>query len=129
MRVLLRDLPAWMSDILEHAVRSTIGLTLVQPVPGARTVRDAVAQERPDVLVTGSRDPNVPFGGFVPLLYDFPKLRIFAIGSGGRDTLRVTLIPAEESLGEVMLDSLMQMILAGSAPYEDVQPSRTVASE
>jgi hypothetical protein len=126
MRVLLWDLPMWMRDILEHAVTSTSGLMLVEPIPGARLLRDAVAQERPDVVITGSRDVDQPFGGFLPLLYEFPLLRVFAIGAGGRDTVRVTLMPSEESLGDVVLDSLMQMI-ARTARHEDVQPTRMVS--
>ncbi|HYN82245.1 MAG TPA: hypothetical protein VES88_12135 [Gemmatimonadaceae bacterium] len=118
----------WMRDILEHAVLSTDGLTLVEAIPGARALRGAVAQERPDVVITGMRDLEQPFGGFSPMLYEFPTLRIFAIDAAGRDTVQVTLIPSEESLGDVMLDSLMQLI-ADSARNEDVQPTRMVSGE
>jgi hypothetical protein len=128
MRVLLWDLPIWMRDILEHAMSANAGLTLVEALPGARALRDAVAQERPDVVITGTRDADEPFGGFEPLLYEFPTLRIFAIGDGGRDTVQVTLIPREEALGDVMLDALMHMI-AGTARHEDVQPTRMVSGE
>jgi hypothetical protein len=128
MRVLLWDLPMWMRDILEHAVTSTDGLTVVEPIPGARALRDAVAQERPDVVITGTREVDQPFGGFVPILYEFPLLRVFAIGGGGRETVQVTLIPSEEPLGDVMLDALMQLI-ARSARHEDVQPTRMVSGE
>jgi hypothetical protein len=118
----------WMSNILEHAVSSTTGLSLVYAAPSARFLRDAVAQERPDVVVTTPRDLDASFGGFVPLLYEFPTLRIFALGASGREAVRVTLIPSEESLGEVMLESLMQMI-AGSTEHYEVQPTRLVPGE
>jgi hypothetical protein len=117
-----------MRDILDHAVKSTTELTLITPPPGTRSLRDAVAQERPDVLVTGRRDVDLPFGGFIPLLYEFPTLRIFAIAGGGRDAVQVTLIPSEESLGDVRLDSLMQMI-SGSSRHDYVQPTRMVSGE
>lgn len=128
MRVLLWDLPGWMRDVITRDLYEESRLERVDAPHGVTSLREAVRLLHPDVVVTGPRDARLPGGGFLPVLREWPPLRVIAIGAGRQDTIQVTLIPAEESLGNVSLSSLMGLI-AGDNLAVTMQPTRDARSE
>ncbi len=129
MRVLLRDLPVWMMEFIEPAIAAEPRLELVR-APKDVSMREAVAAARPDVLVTGGGDPLEPLRGFNPLLFEFPSLRIFSLGGSGSESVEVTMVPTQTSLGDISLHVLIRMIAQGSeAVVVEPEPTRSVQGE
>lgn len=110
MQVLLWGLPLWMRDVVEQAIGTEPSLWLVPAPVDARDLRDALERTQPDVVVTDCGDRDASCRGFLTLLFEFPRLRVYSIGGGNVDTVHVTLLPIEESLGDVSLDVLIRMI-------------------
>jgi hypothetical protein len=132
MRVLLRDLPVWMTDIIEPAIVAESRLELVTVPSEVGSLRDVVAFTQPDVLVTGSGDPHDPYRGFAALLYEFPSLRVFSIGGtgGGAENVEVMMVPTQIALGDISLDGLVHMIAGGTdAAVVPLQPTRHVPAD
>jgi hypothetical protein len=130
MRVLLWELPVWMTEIIEPAIAAESRLRMVQAPARMPSVRDAVAYTQPDVLVTGSGDRGEPCRGFATLLFEFPALRVFSIGGGGLDSVQVTMMPTEDSLGDISLEALVRTIVQGTevGAIAHPQPTRHVDS-
>ncbi|MGQ0643060.1 MAG: hypothetical protein ACT4P6_20125 [Gemmatimonadaceae bacterium] len=130
MRVLLRDLPTWMMEIIEPAIAAESRLELVRAPADVSSVREAVDFARPDVLVTGGGAPDKPNRGFAPLLVEFPTLRVFSIGGSGRESVEVMMVPMQTALDDISLEALVHLIARGSeGTVPQPQPTRHVPSD
>src|SRR5687768_13729552 len=106
MRVLLRELPQMLSDILEHAIGNEPGWELMQE-PGPTVIEFGAI--RPDLIILGTphRDDE---DGAPALLARWPGCRVLLITENGEYASLIELQPRRTDLGEVSVAELMLAI-------------------
>jgi len=109
IRVLIRDGPTMLRDILERAIASAPDMEVV-PEPPAPT-REPVEQQspRPDVVVIGVRNSE-PAEGASALLDRWPSSQVFMITAHGRKAVMYQLEPRSTDMGEISPDQLVEAI-------------------
>jgi DNA-binding NarL/FixJ family response regulator len=108
IRVLIRDAPNILRDILEQAVSSEGDMELI-PEPTA-PFQPAVDQSlAPDVVIVGTNEPAADRGARA-LLTRWPRSRILMITEQGHRIVWHELQPRSVELGEMSPTQLVQVI-------------------
>ncbi len=101
-RVLLRDLPLMLRDILSHALVREPDVELLESMPEPDTAA------RPDVVI-GNQDAPDP-GWVRDVLSLWPDCRVLLIASAGHQVSLIELHPHRTALGEMSLDELVSVV-------------------
>jgi hypothetical protein len=110
-----------LADILADAIARDSRLELVTRTTSQTDLRDVLRGTMPDVLVTRGGARKEPHRGFDWVLFEHPWMRVVSIGGSGLETVQVTLMPTEEALGDISLETLMALI-AEEGPAPRVHP-------
>lgn len=109
IRVLIRDGPAMLRDILDRAIANAPDMETVpeSPVP----TEEAVGRQppQPDVVIVGVRDSE-PTEGASALLNRWPGSQVFMLTAHGRKAVMYRLVPHETDMGEMSPDQLVEAI-------------------
>lgn len=106
MRVLLRDLPLMLRDILAQSLATQPGVEIVAEPPLAQA--EASTSPAPDVVIVGTADPDV--NGSTAVLHRWPHSRVLLISSSGLRGSLVELQPRRTSLGEMSMSELLDVV-------------------
>ena len=111
IRVLIRDGPTMLRDILERAIAGAPDMEAVaeSPVPTQEPVGQQPAQ--PDVVIVGVRDSE-PTADASALLSRWPGSQVFMLTAHGRKAVMYQLVPHETDMGEMSPDQLVDAIRA-----------------
>ena len=109
IRVLIRDGPTMLRDILERAIASAPDMETVaaSPVPADEPVGQHPA--RPDVVIVGLRDSELVEDASA-LLNRWPGSQVFVLTAHGRKAVMYQLVPHETDMGEMSPDELVDAI-------------------
>lgn len=99
IRVLIRDAPTMLRDILEHAISNEPDMEVI-PEPVVSTPAEANQPPSPDVVVVGASDSD-PAETARALLERWPESHVFVIAAGGHRVLLYELLPRGVDLGEL----------------------------
>ena len=106
IRVLIRDGPTMLRDILERAIASAPDMEVVlEPAPA----EEPPAPPRPDVVVVGAPDSE-PAEGAAALLDRWPGSQVLMITAHGRKAVMYRMVPQETDMGEISPDQLVEAI-------------------
>src|SRR5262245_16597365 len=114
IRVLIRDAPTMLRDILEQAISNQPDMEVIsEPVATIPVPIDRPPS--PDVVVVGTSDSD-PEEGARALLVRWPGSHVLMITAHGHKVLRYELLPRGVDLGEVSPDQLLQAIRSAVRP-------------
>jgi DNA-binding NarL/FixJ family response regulator len=113
IRVLIRDAPTMLRDILAQAISSEPDMDVI-PEPMAVPPTDEQLGS-PDVIVVGTSDAP-PAEGARALLDRWPHSRVLIITARGHRVLRYELLPRGVDLGELSPAQLAEAIRAAVRP-------------
>jgi DNA-binding NarL/FixJ family response regulator len=114
IRVLIRDAPKMLREILEQAISSEADMELI-PEPATPTQAPADEQLSPDVVVVGVTDPE-PGEGARALLVRWPRSHVLMITARGHKVLKYELLPRGVDLGEMSPGQLVEAIRSAVRP-------------
>jgi hypothetical protein len=100
IRILARDLPHMLHDIIAHAIAAEPDMAL----------EPDLASAAPDVVIVGTTDAAQP--GVAPLLVRWPESAVIAIEADGRNADYYELRPHRTHLGEISPTDLIRLIRA-----------------
>lgn len=106
MRVLLRELPLMLRDMLAQTLAKEPGVEIISEPPLPLTPPPSAAP--PDVVIVGTDDPDV--NGATALLRRWPLSRVLLISATGERGHLVELQPRRTSLGEMSLADLLRVV-------------------
>lgn len=106
MRVLLRELPLMLRDMLAQSLANQPHVELIDepPVPPP----DPHATTAPDMVIVGTDDPDA--NGSSAVLHRWPRSRVLLISTSGQRGSLVELHPRRTSLGEMSLSDLLGVV-------------------
>ena len=105
MRILLRELPPLLRDMLAQALASRPGVELIsEPPPPVPEPAAAL----PDVVILSAEDPDA--AGTPAVLRRWPRSRVLLISATGQRASLVELRPHRTALGEMTLVQLLQVV-------------------
>jgi DNA-binding NarL/FixJ family response regulator len=108
IRILIRDAPAMLRDILEHAISNEPDMEVIpEPLVSAAPVADQ--PPLPDVVVVGATDTE-PATSTRALLDQWPRSQVLVISSRGHHVLMYELMPRRVDMGEMSPGELIQAI-------------------
>jgi hypothetical protein len=112
IRVLIRDGPTMLRDILERTITNAPDMEAVLDPPGAP--QDAVERQPPapgppDVVLVGVRESG-PIEDASTLLERWPRSRVFMIAEHGRRAVMYRMVPQETDMGEMSPDQLLEAV-------------------
>jgi DNA-binding NarL/FixJ family response regulator len=113
IRVLIRDAPTMLRDILEQAISSEPDMEVI-PEPAVIPPTDEQLRS-PDVVVVGMSDSD-PAEGARALLTRWPHSHVLFITARGQRVLRYELLPRDVDLGEMSPAQLAEAIRAAVRP-------------
>ena len=110
MRVVIRDVPKMLRDILERAISDEIDMEIVSESISKLMVSPRTDDRRlsPDVVVSTS--DSQPAEGARSLLAQWPRSHVLIITERGGKVLWYELSPRGVDLGEMSPDQLVQTI-------------------
>ena len=108
IRVLIRDAPTMLRDILEQAISSEHDMEVI-PEPVVPLQAPVERRSSPDVVVVGVGDTE-PAERARGLLDRWPGSHVLAITARGHRVLRYELLPRGVDLGEMSPNQLVQAI-------------------
>src|SRR5262245_37425108 len=107
MRVLLREMPLMLRDMLAHTLERKPGVELLrEPLPEPS---DLPSPSTPDVVILGTEDPVDPDGA-PALLSRWPRSQVLLISTNGQQASLFELQPHRIALGEMSIDELLQVV-------------------
>src|SRR5262245_18269678 len=112
IRVLLRDTPPMLRDILERAISNQPDMELI-PEPVVRPPVDQ--QPTPDVVVVDVSDGD-PGEGARALLTRWPDTHVSTMPAHSHRVLKFELLPRGFDLGEMSPDQLLDAIRSAVRP-------------
>jgi DNA-binding NarL/FixJ family response regulator len=113
IRVLIRDAPTMLRDILEQAISSEPDMEVIpEPVVSPPTEEQL---QSPDVVVVGMSDAQ-PAEGARALLDRWPHSHVLVITARGHRVLQYQLLPRGVDLGEMSPAQLAEAIRAAARP-------------
>ena len=112
IRVLIRDTPTMLRDILEQAIASQPDIEVILE-PSAPAPADQ--QASPDVVVVDVSDSD-PSEGARALLFRWPSSHALMITARGHKVVKYELEPRNVDLGEMSPDQLVQAIRSAARP-------------
>jgi len=110
MRVVLRDVPKMLRDILERAISDELDMEIVSE-PISKLMESPRTDDRrlsPDVVISTS--DSQPAEGARSLLAQWPRSHVLIITERGGKVLWYELSPRGVDLGEMSPDQLVQTI-------------------
>jgi len=111
VRVLVGSLPRVLCDVIKQLLDGQSDIALVAQTTGDGDLLAAAREARPDVIILGLTDPELPPIGEA-LLWQAPAVRILAvIADDGRGFL-YELRPQRAALGELSAEGLVEAIRA-----------------
>jgi DNA-binding NarL/FixJ family response regulator len=114
IRVLIRDAPTMLREILELAISSQPDMEVIAE-PVAPMSAPAECWLPPDVVMVGMSDFD-PEEGARALLVRWPNSHVLMITAHGHHVRRYELLPRGVDLGEVSPDQLVQAIRSAARP-------------
>ena len=112
IRVLIRDAPAMLRDILEQAI---VNQPDMEVIPEPFVPMQAAAEEvSPDVVVVDVNDADSGEDARA-LLFRWPGSHVLTIAARGHMVRRYELLPRRVDLGEMSPDQLVQAIRSAFA--------------
>jgi DNA-binding NarL/FixJ family response regulator len=113
IRVLIRDAPTMLRDILEQAISSQPDMeVMLEPVAPEHVRQGSLAPDVAVVDVSGSD----PAEGARALLLQWPGSQALMITAHGHQVLKYDLHPRRVDLGEMSPDQLVQAIRSAARP-------------
>lgn len=109
IRVVLAALPRMLADIVESMVAAQPDMMVANRLAGEATLETSLRENEPHVLIVGLA-PEEDASRYDALLYDHPRLKVFAITSTGRDAYLYELQPVQHPIGNVSPEGLMAAI-------------------
>lgn len=109
----LVDLRGVLGGLVATALRDAYGVGAVSEVSVGVPLADAIAHERPGVVITShgeNADPAVAPEAVARLLDDYPGLRILVVEDDGREGSMWELRPHRIPLGELSPGRLIQAV-------------------
>ena len=116
IRVLIRDAPTMLREILEQAISGEPDMEIIPEPRGPVVPSDAPPY--PDVVVVDANDDDASERGRA-LLRRWPRSRVLMIKARGHNVSLYELVPQGRDLGELSPRQLVEAIRAA------VQPERT----
>ena len=113
IRILIRDAPTMLRDILEQAISSQPDMVVIRE-PAAPDPHPSGALP-PDVVVVSVSDSD-PGAGARELLSRWPGSRALVIAAHGHQVFKYDLQPRRVDLGEMSPEQLLQAIRAATRP-------------
>jgi DNA-binding NarL/FixJ family response regulator len=113
IRVLIRDAPTMLRDMLEQAISSEPDMEVIPEPAVPPPARNQL--QVPDVVVVGTSDSE-PAEGARELLARWPHSHVLIITSRGHRVLRYELLPRSVDLGEMSPAQLAEAIRAAVRP-------------
>jgi DNA-binding NarL/FixJ family response regulator len=114
IRVLIRDAPTMLRDILEQAIASEPDMEVI-PEPVVPAPRPAGQPKAPDVVIAGMSGSDAVEGART-LLGRWPSSHVLMITARGQKVLRYELLPRGVDLGELSPEQLVQAIRSAVRP-------------
>jgi len=114
IRVLIRDAPTMLRDILEQAISSQPDMEVISE-PVARKRAPGARQLPPDVVVVDVSDSD-PGEGARALLLRWPGSHALMITARGHKVLKYELEPRGIDLGEMSPEQLIEAIRSAARP-------------
>lgn len=109
IRVLIRDGPPMLRDILERAIAGAPDMEAVPESPLAAQEPVEPQPSQPDVVIVGAREPE-PAAGVPALLKRWPGSQVLLITAHGRKAVMYQLVPHGTDMGEISPDQLVDAI-------------------
>jgi DNA-binding NarL/FixJ family response regulator len=109
IRVLLRDTPKMLRDILEQAISNQPDMELMPEPDALRS--SAAAEPSPDIVIVDVGDGD-PFERARPLLLRWPDSQVLTIAVRGHRVLKYELLTRAVDLGELSPEQLAAVILS-----------------
>jgi DNA-binding NarL/FixJ family response regulator len=112
IRVLIREGPTMLRDILERAITNAPDMEAVlePPEPTQEPVeRQPPAPPSPDVVIVGVRESG-PVEDASALLQRWPGCQVLMITAHGRKAVMYRMVPQETDMGEISPDQLVEAI-------------------
>jgi DNA-binding NarL/FixJ family response regulator len=117
IRVLIRDAPTMLRDILEQVISNEHDMEVVpEPVVPIQTLLDRPLS--PDVVIVGAGDFD-PAERARGLLARWPGTHVLMITARGHRVLRYELLPRRIDLGEMSPDQLVRAIRSAARPERE----------
>ena len=113
IRVLIRDAPSMLRDILDQAISSQPDMEVIlEPIAPERMM---AGPQPPDVVVVDVSDSD-PAEGARALLLRWPRSHALMIAGRGHQVLKFDLEPRRVDLGEMSPTQLIQAIRSAARP-------------
>lgn len=112
VRVLVKELPPIVVDILQHAIENEAGWELMREPPPIAFER---AASRPDLIILGTTHPDDQDGA-PALLARWPGSRVLLLTHNGQSASLFELQPRRIDLGEVSPSELVNAIRRAIEP-------------
>ena len=115
IRVLIRDGPTMLRDILERAITNAPDMEAVLEPPGPtqepveRQPPSPRSSWSPDVVIVGVRESG-PAEDASALLERWPGSQVLMITAHGRKAVMYRMVPQETDMGEISPDQLVEAI-------------------
>ena len=109
IRVLIRDGPTMLRDILERAITNAPDMEAVLEPPGPTQEPVDRQQSAPDVVIVGVRESE-PVEDPSALLQRWPGSQVLMITAHGRKAVMYRMVPQETDMGEISPDQLVEAI-------------------
>jgi DNA-binding NarL/FixJ family response regulator len=117
IRVLIRDAPTMLRDILEQVISNEHDMEVIpEPVVPMQGLLERPPS--PDVVVVGAGDSE-PAARARGLLVRWPGSHVLMITARGHRVLRYELLPRGIDLGEMSPDQLVQAIRSAARPERE----------
>ena len=110
IRVLIRDGPPMLRDILERAIAGAPDMDTVPELPEAAP-EPADQPPQPDVVIVGVGERE-PAEGVSALLNRWPRSQVLVLTAHGRKAVMYQLVPHGTDMGEISPDQLLEAIRA-----------------
>jgi DNA-binding NarL/FixJ family response regulator len=107
IRVLIRDGPTMLRDILERAITNAPDMEAVLEPPGP--TQEPLEPPAPDVVIVGGREAGAAEDA-AALLRRWPGSQVLMITAHGRKAVMYRMVPQETSMGEMSPDQLVDAI-------------------
>ena len=112
IRVLIRDGPTMLRDILQRAISNAPDMEAVLEPPGSTQEpvdRQTPSPRSPDVVIVGVRESG-PAEDATALLERWPRSQVLMITAHGRKAVMYRMVPQETDMGEISPDQLVEAI-------------------
>jgi DNA-binding NarL/FixJ family response regulator len=115
IRVLIRDAPKMLRDILAQAISGEPDMEVIAEPP-VSTQALGRTPPWPDVLIVGATSDGAPGDQVSDLLAEWPASRVLIISPRGHSVVMYELVPDARDLGELSPSQLVEAIRSAVHP-------------